>query len=202
MPKVDPWPSRDGASSGTTAHPPGTMTTARTEQLGTAENIDSTAEGQIVKYVGGGGLLALVIGLLLVLAFKSSQTRPNFVWVQGVSGGSRATTGHAPARHGSGRQTARAWNLGGDSDVGRVHETRDFLNSTVDGGYRVRHGNGRRGKKAEERDDSECVTAVRDMNFFRNDGSCPQPARICVPGSLRHPNECGESILYSRLANG
>lgn len=40
-------------------------------RIGTAEDIDSTAEGQIVKYVGGGGLLTLAVGLLLMVTFKS-----------------------------------------------------------------------------------------------------------------------------------
>lgn len=43
----------------------------RRAMIGTTEDIDSTAEGQIVKYVGGGGLLTFAVGLLLVLVFAA-----------------------------------------------------------------------------------------------------------------------------------
>jgi hypothetical protein len=40
-------------------------------KLGTLADVDSTEEGQIVKYIGGGGVLALGMGLVLMLAFAS-----------------------------------------------------------------------------------------------------------------------------------
>ncbi|WP_406490901.1 hypothetical protein OHB06_02260 [Streptomyces sp. NBC_01604] len=40
-------------------------------KLGTLADVDSTEEAQIVKYIGGGGVLALGMGLVRMLAFAS-----------------------------------------------------------------------------------------------------------------------------------
>lgn len=57
--------------------------------------------------------------------------------------------------HRSGRQAPGDRNLGGNPEIGQIHETRDLLNSTIDDGHRIWHGTGRRGKDSEKRKASE-----------------------------------------------